>query len=86
MKKKNEYPNSKTLKNLLSKHGLNPEEAFRISVVDVPENDRVGYIWKGERTTKTMEGMIDTLALNDLTIRFAKIGEDRGLIYINRYS
>ncbi len=81
----NEYPSSSVLKSILLKHGLTDEEVFRISIADIVEADRVGYVWRGEKTTKTMEGIIETLALSGITIKFAKIGIDRGLIYVNRY-
>jgi hypothetical protein len=82
----NGYPSPKKLKRVLEKHGLDTVEMQRISIMDSYDSNRVGYAWRGTKTTQKMEGIELTLALNNVDVIFSKRSEDldRGFVYIDK--
>lgn len=80
------YPSPKKLRKVLEKHGLDSEEIQRISIMDSYDSNRVGYAWRGTRTTQKMEGIEQTLMLNNINVIFSKRNEDldRGFVYIDK--
>ncbi len=80
----NNYPSIKQLKEVLGTQGLTEEEFRGVSIIDNEENDRVGFAWRGRKLTIAMQGIEESLQLRGIAIRFSKIEEEKGTIYISK--
>jgi hypothetical protein len=78
-----QHPTVKLLRKVLDIHGLTDEEKYGITVLDNEENDRVGYAWKGYKVTEAMKDIEETLKIKDIVIRFQKVDDYKGIIYVN---
>ena len=76
------YPTIKLLRKVLEIHGLTEEERWGITVLDNEENDRVGYAWKGYKFSEAMKDIEETLKIKDISVRFTKVDEYRGIVYV----
>jgi hypothetical protein len=77
------YPSVKLLKKVLDIHGLTDEEKWGITILDNEENNRVGYAWKGYKFSEAMKDIEETLKVKDIVIRFQKVDDYKGIIYVN---
>lgn len=78
------YPMKREMLNLLKLHGIPDRELRSINLIQEYEQGRVGYSFRGLQL-ESMKEFPETLNSNGWTVKFSKIDNGRGFIYLNKF-